>query len=83
MDFKDTPEEATFRSTAAAWLAENQLTAEDKQGLSRLDVAKLWQKRKYDGGWACIGWDEKYGGRGASAIERVIWDQEEGKYDVP
>ncbi|MBT3458895.1 MAG: acyl-CoA dehydrogenase, partial [Halieaceae bacterium] len=52
-------------------------------GLSRLDVAKLWQKRKYDGGWACIGWDEKYGGRGASAIERVIWDQEENKYDVP
>ena len=83
MDFKDTPEEAIFRSEAAAWMAENQLTAEDKQGLSRLDVAKLWQKRKYDGGWACIGWDEKYGGRGASAIERVIWDQEENKYDVP
>ena len=57
MDFKDTPEEAIFLSEAAALMAENQLTAEDKQGLSRLDVAKLWQKRKYDGGWACIGWD--------------------------
>ena len=50
--------------------------------MSRLEVAKLWQKRKYDAGWACIGWDP-YGGRGASAIEQVIWKQEEAKYDVP
>ena len=51
--------------------------------MNRLEVAKLWQKRKYDAGWACIGWDPAYGGRGASAIEQVIWKQEEAKYDVP
>jgi len=83
MDFNDTAEEATFRNEAAAWLANNQLTAEETQGLNRLQIAKLWQKRKHDAGWACLGWDRKFGGRGASAIERVIWDQEESKYDVP
>ncbi len=83
MDFNDTPEEAQFRAEVAKWLATNALTAEETRGLTPLAVAKLWQKRKYDGGWACIGWDKQYGGRGASAIERVIWDQEEGKYNLP
>ncbi len=83
MDFNDTPDEATFRAEAAQWLADNRLTSEDTEGLSRLAIAKLWQKRKYDGGWACIGWDEKYGGRGATPIQRVIWGQEEDKYNVP
>ena len=83
MDFNDTPQEAAFRSEAANWLKENQLTDADREGRSPLEVAKLWQKRKYEAGWACIGWDKEYGGRGASPIERVIWDQEENKYNVP
>jgi alkylation response protein AidB-like acyl-CoA dehydrogenase len=83
MDFNDTPQEAAFRSEAANWLKENQLTDADREGRSSLEVAKLWQKRKYEAGWACIGWDKEYGGRGASPIERVIWDQEENKYSVP
>lgn len=83
MDFNDTPQEAAFRSEAANWLKENQLTDADREGRSPLEVAKLWQKRKYEAGWACIGWDKEYGGRGASPIERVIWDQEENKYSVP
>ena len=83
MDFNDTPQEAAFRSEAANWLKENQLTDANREGRSPLEVAKLWQKRKYEAGWACIGWDKEYGGRGASPIERVIWDQEENKYSVP
>ena len=83
MDFNDTPQEAAFRADVAAWLAQNQLTDADREGKTPLEIAKLWQQRKYDGGWACIGWDTEYGGRGASPIERVIWDQEESKYDVP
>ena len=83
MDFNDTSQEAAFRSEAAGWLNENQLTDADREGRSPLEVAKLWQKRKYEAGWACIGWDKEYGGRGASPIERVIWDQEESKYSVP
>jgi len=83
MDFNDTPQEAAFRADVAGWLAQNQLTDADREGRSPLEIARLWQRRKYEAGWACIGWDTEYGGRGASPIERVIWDQEESKYDVP
>ncbi|MBK81308.1 MAG: acyl-CoA dehydrogenase [Gammaproteobacteria bacterium] len=81
MDFNDTPEEAKFREEARAWLKDNVPKASELEGLGYIEQAKLWQKRKYDAGWACITWPKEYGGRGASAIEQVIWNQEEAKHD--
>ena len=83
MDFNDTPEEARFREEAASWLAENAPTDDAFRALTPLEQAKVWQKQKYDAGWACIGWAPEFGGRGASAIEEVIWRQEESHYDLP
>ena len=83
MDFNDTPEEARFREEASSWLAENAPTDDAFRALSPLEQAKVWQKRKYDAGWACIGWAPDFGGRGASAIEEVIWRQEESQFDLP
>ena len=83
MDFNDTPEEARFREEATSWLAENAPTDETFRALTPLQQAKVWQKRKYDAGWACLGWAPEFGGRGASAIEEVIWRQEESQYDLP
>ena len=83
MDFNDTPEAARFREEASSWLAENAPTDDAFRALSPLEQAKVWQKRKYDAGWACMGWAPEFGGRGASAIEEVIWRQEESQYDLP
>ncbi|GIR71831.1 MAG: acyl-CoA dehydrogenase [Halieaceae bacterium] len=83
MDFNDTPEEARFREEAATWLAENAPNDDAFRALTPLEQAKQWQKQKYDAGWACIGWAPEFGGRGASAIEEVIWRQEESQYDLP
>ena len=92
MNFDDTPEEAAFRAEVRAWIDANapkQLRAEletagfDGVTLSDVDpmaVAKAWQKKKFDAGWACLHWPKEYGGRGATPIERVIWGQEEGPY---
>lgn len=89
MDFKDTPEQAQFREKCRTWLEAN---AELKVGQGRtvegnleeyLQKAKAWQKKKYDAGWAMLHWPEEYGGIGASPIERIIWSQEESKFDVP
>ena len=80
MDFSDSPKEAAFRAEAKAWLASNVPSAAELDGLDPLTAAKLWQKRKYDAGWACITWPKEFGGRGASAIEQVIWNQEESKF---
>ena len=80
MDFSDTPAEAAFREEARAWLQDNVPSAAELDSLDPIAQAKLWQKRKYEAGWACIRWPKEYGGRGASAVEQVIWNQEEAKH---
>ena len=83
MDFEDSQEEARFRTEASAWLKANVPARKELEGLDEIAASKLWQRRKYDAGWACIRWPREYGGRGGSAIEQVIWNQEEAKYQVP
>ncbi len=84
MDFNDTKEETAFRQEARTWLEANVPKPAELDGLNYLEQAKLWQQRKYDAGWACIRWAKEYGGRGASPMEQVIWNQEEAKFgDLP
>jgi alkylation response protein AidB-like acyl-CoA dehydrogenase len=92
MNFDDTPQEAVFRTEAKAWIDANaprEFEAElSKASLGRIklqkhdiiEVAKAWQKKKSEGGYVCLHWPKEYGGRGATAVERVIWQQEEGVY---
>jgi alkylation response protein AidB-like acyl-CoA dehydrogenase len=92
MNFDDTPQEAAFRAEARKWIDANapkEFEAElSKSSLGRIklkkhdivEVAKVWQKKKSDGGWVCLHWPKEYGGRGATPVERVIWQQEEGIY---
>ncbi len=42
-----------------------------------------WQNTVYEGGWAGISWPKKYGGRGASLLKRMIFDQEMAAHSVP
>ena len=56
MDFNDTPAEARFRDEARTWLKANIPTAAELEGLDYIAKSKLWQKRKYDAGWACLRW---------------------------
>jgi alkylation response protein AidB-like acyl-CoA dehydrogenase len=92
MNFDDTPQEAAFRTEARAWIDAN-APREFEQELSKaslgrikllkhdiVEVARAWQKKKSEAGWVCLHWPKEYGGRGATAIERVIWQQEEGVY---
>ncbi len=92
MNFDDTPQEAKFRAEARVWIDANapkHLEAELSQPTvgriqlkseNLLTASKAWQKKKAVAGWACLHWPKEYGGRGASPIERVIWQQEESFY---
>src|SRR4051794_41940683 len=92
MNFDDTPQEAEFRATARAWIAANAPQQyEDelrKSSLGRtqlknaniLEVAKAWQKKKADAGWACLHWPKDYGGRGSAPVERVSLERGEGPF---
>ena len=92
MDFSDTEEEARFRSNAREWIAKNaprylfETLSASGFGSTRLgeydslEEARKWQKKKSEAGWACIQWPTAYGGRDATPIQSVIWNQEEGVY---
>ncbi len=92
MDFSDSPEEAAFRAKARDWLdatatrrngsekAQDHFMARDADEVAR---ARDWQARKADAGWAGLTWPRAFGGRDATPIEQVIWNQEEGRYAVP
>ena len=94
MDFNDTPEEAAFRADAYGWLEANaELKDPSETSGSMLGGelttpesvkrSQVWQKKKADAGWACITWPKEYGGRGGTAIQNVIWNQEESKFRTP
>jgi acyl-CoA dehydrogenase len=92
MDFNDTPEESAYRAEVRAWLDDNApahlfepLSSSTFGGMNTgdedpLETAKRWQLKKADAGWACLQWPTEYGGRGATPIQSVIWNQEEGVY---
>jgi alkylation response protein AidB-like acyl-CoA dehydrogenase len=97
MDFDDTPEEAAFRAEARAWLQANAReksgdtdfarhyhTAVVDEGAEAAHVrrCKQWQNTLYRGGWAGITWPKEYGGRGASAMEAMIFNREQAAFDV-
>jgi alkylation response protein AidB-like acyl-CoA dehydrogenase len=93
MDFTDTPEEATFRAEARAWLEANAELRDPNEAAPSIIAAREdpdevqraqeWQAKKFDASWACLTWPKEYGGRGARSIESVIWNPEEGKSRVP
>lgn len=91
MDFNDTPEEAAFRAEARAFLAANaapkagsrptlRLGGMDAEAVAR---CKAWQAKKADAGLAGLTWPKRHGGREASPILQVIYNQEEEDFTVP
>ena len=95
MDFDDTPEEAAFRAEARAWLEAHaeplstevkrspHLGSEDPEhDAAHVRACKAWQRTLYDGGWAGITWPKEHGGRGGTAMEQAIFNQEQGRFDV-
>jgi len=92
MDFEDTAEEAKFRSRVRAFLDANakrkdsSVVAGYRAGHDRphaLDEAKAWQAKKFEAGYAGITLPKEWGGQGGTAIQQVIFDQEEQNYQVP
>jgi alkylation response protein AidB-like acyl-CoA dehydrogenase len=85
MDFNDTPEEAAFRNEARGFLAANAEPKSRTRPVLRLgdlggdgvQRCKDWQAKKADAGLAAITWPKRFGGREASPILSVIYQQEE------
>jgi alkylation response protein AidB-like acyl-CoA dehydrogenase len=92
MDFADAPEHAEFRREFRAWLDANltdDLKVEDASDSrvapdrETLEKRIAWQKKMYAAGWVGISWPKEYGGRGASFIQQVIFDEEYFRAHAP
>ena len=85
MDFNDSPEEAAYRLRARAWLDENAprlrgAGAAAGDEAAQIAQAAAWQAAKAAAGYACITWPEAWGGGGGTAMEQVIFGQEEARH---
>ncbi|HVC43667.1 MAG TPA: acyl-CoA dehydrogenase family protein [Candidatus Binataceae bacterium] len=89
MDFNYSPEQEAYRMQVRAWLEANQpppLTPAEKEKLDEdllWERNKRWHKKLYAGGWVGLNWPKEYGGRGATFIEQVIFQQELGRLGLP
>ena len=86
MDFEDTPEEAAYRAQVKAWLEANKDALPEGDAGSRAEsvtAAKRWQARKFEAGYVGITWPKAVGGQGGSAMQQIIFNQEEAKYNAP
>jgi len=92
MDFADSPEYAAFRSEVRRWLdanlpseicvddAADQRVAPDRETLEKRIA---WQRTMHAAGWVGLSWPKEYGGRGASFIQQVIFDEEYFRAHAP
>jgi alkylation response protein AidB-like acyl-CoA dehydrogenase len=89
MDFADTPEEAAFRAEVTTFLAAHaklragRLADPETVDADYVARARAWQAQKAQARFAGITWPERWGGRGGTPMQHVIYGQEESKYAVP
>ncbi len=89
MDFKFSSEDEVFRQEFRSWLEHNiprdwrDDELHDPDTLEEFERRRAWHRRLYDGGWMCIHWPQEYGGRGASLIQQVIYQQELDRAKAP
>ncbi len=85
MDFQYTADQDAFRLELREWLeanltddlrvddAQDERVAPDRETFER---RVAWQKKMHAAGWVGISWPQEYGGRGATLMEQVIFDEE-------
>jgi alkylation response protein AidB-like acyl-CoA dehydrogenase len=90
MDFAFSERDLAFAREARSWLEANLPPAWRRDhAWTRADdgawlpIARDWQRRLYEGGWAAIAWPREHGGRGASPVERWLFDQELDRAGAP
>jgi alkylation response protein AidB-like acyl-CoA dehydrogenase len=77
--------ELAFRAEARAWLAEHVPST----SLPSMDTAdgfvahQAWEAELAKGRWSVVSWPEEYGGRGASLVEWVLFEEEYYRAGAP
>ncbi|HYB91210.1 MAG TPA: acyl-CoA dehydrogenase [Candidatus Binataceae bacterium] len=92
MDFEYTPDQEEFRREVRGWLDANLPEdlkiddAADERVAPNRDVferRRAFQRKLGRAGWNGLSWPREYGGRAASLIEQIIWDEEYARARAP
>src|ERR671915_577728 len=87
MDFRDTPEEASFRAELRDWFEKNIPEGWRERGpvRGRSDerISKEWSKKLFDAGYAGLTWPKEFGGAGAPYTFQAIYLEESARAETP
>jgi alkylation response protein AidB-like acyl-CoA dehydrogenase len=92
MDFEYTAEQEAFRREVRGWLERNlpeELKIDDAMdervapNREVFEKRRAWQRKLAEAGWVGLSWPREYGGRAASLIEQVIYDEEYARARAP
>jgi alkylation response protein AidB-like acyl-CoA dehydrogenase len=78
VDLTFTDQEDAFRAEARTWLEANVPRPPLPSGDTREGFAlhKEWERALFDARWAVVSWPQEYGGRNASLMEWLIFEEE-------
>jgi alkylation response protein AidB-like acyl-CoA dehydrogenase len=78
VDLTFTEQEQAFRAEARAWLEANVPRPSLPSGDTRegFTLHKEWERALFDDRWAVVSWPHEYGGRGATLMEWLIFEEE-------
>jgi alkylation response protein AidB-like acyl-CoA dehydrogenase len=83
MDLRYSAAEEQFRAELRTWLEHHPPGPEPEQLDAWVAYGKAWQRRLYEAGWCGVAWPAAYGGRGATLIEQVIFQEEMARARAP
>ncbi len=83
MDFNYNPDDEAFRRELRAWLEANQQFAPrprddafNEEGNAWWNEHIRWARKLNEGKWLAVNWPKEYGGRGASIMQTIIYNEE-------
>jgi hypothetical protein len=85
MDLDFTPQEEAFRAEARAWLEAHVPRSPLPSGDTREGFAAHleWERLLFDARWAVVSWPAEYGGRDATLMEWLIFEEEYYRVGAP
>jgi alkylation response protein AidB-like acyl-CoA dehydrogenase len=83
MDFSYSPEEDRFRTELRGWLESHRPAPEPEDPKAWVAYAKGWQRQLAEAGWCGVAWPKAYGGRGATLIQQIIFQEELARVKAP
>src|SRR6516165_7572478 len=90
MDLDLTPQALAFQDELRTWLGANlhrpwreELRDPAATEDSLVELRRAWQRKLYQAGYLGMGWPAEWGGRGATEVEKAIFEAELAAADAP